>query len=286
MPGIAPLQPAVRIPAIVTSLEQHLAQLEAEARAAHAALSQPGGNAPAVVAARFPQLAALARTIAAEARSTRDIARAEKRLQLEEKSDRIANDSEAISRGIEEARAKAQAATQAASIQLVIGIINSAAQMRGAVASASQSTASPGAAATAIAGGASSGNFPVAATPGGVSRAGPASLDQQVAQLQQQVQALQTQVAALQSVLNITSTGITIQSNDSLVLQSGRNITLNAGQSVGILGNAATIIEGKASLDLKAPLIKLNGGGKPLATVGSAVGNGKILTGSPTIQGN
>jgi len=46
------------------------------------------------------------------------------------------------------------------------------------------------------------------------------------------------------------------------------------------------LVEGKGPLDLKAPLIKLKGGTKPLATVDSAVGNGKVLTGSPTIHGN
>lgn len=33
-------------------------------------------------------------------------------------------------------------------------------------------------------------------------------------------------------------------------------------------------------------MIKLNSGAKPLATVGSAIGNRKVLTGSPTILGN
>ncbi len=127
------------------------------------------------------------------------------------------------------------------------------------------------------------------------------TMEQQVTALQQQVQALQAQIAALQSVLVVTPSGATLQaqtvtvsSPQGIVIQSQKNIALNAGAAMnlqsgatlGIKGNSTTTVEGIGGLHLKGATIKLNNGSKQMATVGSAVGNGKILTGSPVIFGN
>lgn len=112
------------------------------------------------------------------------------------------------------------------------------------------------------------------------------TVDQRLAAMQQQMQALQMQVSALQSIVNITPSAVTIHSNGSLVIQAAKGVSIGAGQNVAIQGNGGVLVEGKGPLDLKAPLIKMNGGTKPLATVGSAVGMGKVLTGSGTILGN
>ncbi len=112
------------------------------------------------------------------------------------------------------------------------------------------------------------------------------TVDQQLAAMQQQIQALQMQVSALQAVVNITPSAVTIHSNGSLVIQAAKGVSIGAGQNVAIQGNGGVLVEGKGPLDLKGYFIKLNGGGTPLATVGSAVGNGKVLTGSGTILGN
>jgi hypothetical protein len=137
--------------------------------------------------------------------------------------------------------------------------------------------------------------------PGGNPRAGTASLDQQVVQLQQQVQALQAQVAALQSVLKVTPAGATLQaptlsllSIEGIALQSSKGIAITAGTGLTMQSQAGTSIkagstvtvESSGTMDLKGASIKFNGGSKPLATVGSAVGNGKVMTGSLTILGN
>lgn len=127
------LQPVSPLSVVVSSLAQQLGQLEAEARAVQALLNQPGGNAPAIVSTRFPHLSALARQAGAEARAVRDQASRENNRELAAQADRIAADNDAISRGMEEARSKAQQATQAATIQLLAGVIGTAAQMRGAV---------------------------------------------------------------------------------------------------------------------------------------------------------
>jgi len=71
-----------------------------------------------------------------------------------------------------------------------------------------------------------------------------------------------------------------------LALQSAKSVSIHAGQHVAIQSGGTAAVEGKGQLDLKGPSIKLNGGSKPMATVGSAVGNGTILTGSGTILGN
>ncbi|MDO9119854.1 MAG: hypothetical protein Q7U39_18000 [Nitrospira sp.] len=114
----------------------------------------------------------------------------------------------------------------------------------------------------------------------------PLTVDQRLAAMQQQIQALQMQVSALQAIVNITPSAVTIHSNGSLVIQAAKGVSIGAGQNVAIQSNGGVLVEGKGPLDLKAPLITMNGGTKPLATVGSAVGNGKVLTGSGTILGN
>jgi hypothetical protein len=126
-------------------------------------------------------------------------------------------------------------------------------------------------------------------------------LESRIAALQQQVQVLQAQVAALQSVLKVTPAGATLQaptlsflSLEGIALQSNKGIAVTAGTGLTMQSQAGTSIKAGSALsvdssgtmDLKGASIKLNGGSKPLATVGSAVGNGKVITGSPTILGN
>jgi hypothetical protein len=127
------------------------------------------------------------------------------------------------------------------------------------------------------------------------------TMEQQLAALQQQVQTLQAQVAALQSVLIVTPTGATLQapslsllSIDGTSIRSSKGITVEAGTLIDVKSGSSTRIragstssvEAAGTLDLKGATTRLNGGGKPIATVGSAVGNGKVMTGSPTILGN
>jgi hypothetical protein len=61
-------------------------------------------------------------------------------------------------------------------------------------------------------------------------------------------------------------------------MQSQAGTYIKAGSTV--------TVEGSGTMDLKGAMIKLNGGNKPVATIGSTVGNGKVLSGSPTILGN
>ncbi|MBA5865970.1 MAG: hypothetical protein GDA67_04640 [Nitrospira sp. CR1.3] len=128
------------------------------------------------------------------------------------------------------------------------------------------------------------------------------TVEQQIAALQQQVQSLQQQLSVIQSVVRISPTGTVIQapalsllSASGTVIQSDKGITVAAGQGLSMQSQGATMlkagssiaVEAQQTLDLKGGnQTRLNGGTKSIATVGSAVGNGQVLTGSPTIFGN
>lgn len=176
----------------------------------------------------------------------------------------------------------------------------------------------PGAARSAsggIAGGAVSGGASAAGTAGNASGgaalggAGGAqvSIEQQMGLLQQRIMALESQLAILQSVLIVTPTGTTLQaptlllqSLNGTIIESQKNVSLRASQHLSVdtaenlsmrIG-AATTIQSGGTLDIKGSLLRLNGGTKPLATVGSQVQTssgqpiGQVITGSPAILGN
>lgn len=145
--------------------------------------------------------------------------------------------------------------------------------------------------------------------------------DMRVAQLQQQVDMLTAQLAALQSVLKVTPGGVTLQAptvsiiaSEAVVLQSAKGVSVMAGTSLDARAGTATtiksgssaVLEGAGSLDLKGAVVRFNGGGRPLATIGSQVqlrpgqvlgtvqngavvgtsAVGDIVNGSNTILGN
>ncbi|MDP1947327.1 MAG: hypothetical protein Q8L77_07485 [Nitrospirota bacterium] len=343
-PAIRPIGP---LATVVPSLEQHLAQLEAEARATLGTFSTPGSNHPANPYALYTTMMDIMKTIIREARMTHDLARAEKKLQLEETATRIANDADAISRQMEEARANAQTAANSANIQLITGIVSAASQMRGAVAAAGATTGIgsiatgaavgagasagnagaaagiPGASAGAAAGGKAAGAGGGAAAGGSAGAArGQLSIEQQVGLLQQQVSMLQTQLAMLQAAVQVTPSGVklqgptvtilggvvTIEAQNNVALRAGSNVdvrtgvnlsvstggntSVQTGANLSLRSGAGTLVQASAPLDLKGSMISLNGGTKPLATVGSHVqvtpgsSSGQIVTGSPTILGN
>ncbi len=177
--------------------------------------------------------------------------------------------------------------------------------MPGAARSASGGTAegavSGGASAAGTAGSASGG-----AALGGTTGA-QVSVEQQMGLLQQRIMALESQIAMLQSVLIVTPTGTTLQaptlllqSLNGTIIESQKNVSLRAGQHLSVdtaenlsmRTGAATTFQSGGTLDVKGSSIRLNGGTKPLATLGSQVqivpgqSIGQVITGSPTILGN
>jgi hypothetical protein len=205
------------------------------------------------------------------------------------------------------------------------GTVSSGAAAGAAGGGAAAGAAAQGSAGTATAGGGvpaggSAGSSSGAAAAGAAAQGGAApgsaagggagsarlSLDETVARLQQQVQSLSAQVAALQSVLIVSQAGailraptLTLQSLNATTIQSNQGIAITAGQNIAMQSDAGTtinargsaLVESSGTLDLKGRFIKLNGGTRPLATVGSQVqvpGQpiGQVLTGSQTILGN
>lgn len=173
--------------------------------------------------------------------------------------------------------------------------------------SAGSTAGTSGSAASGIGGasGGAAGGAPGGAAVGGAASA-QMSIDQQLAMMQQRIRTLETQIAALQSVLIVTQAGATLQaptlllqslngttirSGKSLAIDAGESITTRSGTSTLIRASSTALVEGAGTLDLKGAPIRLNGGTKPLATVGSQVqltGQpiGQVITGSPAILGN
>lgn len=135
------------------------------------------------------------------------------------------------------------------------------------------------------------------------------TLEQQLAALQQQIQSLQLQLAALQSVVQVSpngtviqapalsfvsASGTMIQSAGPMVLRSGANMTFDMAGAMTVKSSSTAMIqsaagmtiEAKGNLSVKGATMRLNDGTKPVATIGSAVGNGTVLTGSPNLFGN
>jgi len=135
------------------------------------------------------------------------------------------------------------------------------------------------------------------------------TVEQQLAALQQQVQSLQQQLSMIQSVVKISpggtiiqapglslvsGSGMMIQSAGSMVVRSGTDMTIDSGSAMAVKSSSTAMIqsvsgmtiEAKGNLSVKGMTTRLNDGTKPVATVGSAVGNGQVMSGSPTLFGN
>ena len=135
-------------------------------------------------------------------------------------------------------------------------------------------------------------------------------LDQQVAALQQQVAVLQSQVNALLTVVRMTDTGVAgqgpavviaghsvdirsdtnlgMRASSNLIAESGMNTTLRSGITMTLMSGTTMTVQAQSSAELKAAIIRLNNGSKPVATLGSTVqmqpnGTGQIVNGATTV---
>lgn len=95
-------------------------------------------------------------------------------------------------------------------------------------------------------------------------------------------------VATIQpQALSLSSTmGTTIQSSKGIAITAGTGLAMQSQTGTSLKAGSSMLVETSGTLDLKGATTRLNGGNKPIATVGSAVGNGLILNGSQTILGN
>jgi hypothetical protein len=155
------------------------------------------------------------------------------------------------------------------------------------------------------------------------------SLQQQVAALQSQVAALQAQLTALTAAVQVSANGVvlqgpavlitagritmqsqsdinlssatfsaqvqhaaSLQSGDNLVLQSAAAAKLGAGTTLELNAKIGATIETGRALLIKSAATRFNGGGRPLATVGSVVQvqtsaglvSGQVVSGSKDLS--
>ena len=146
-------------------------------------------------------------------------------------------------------------------------------------------------------------------------------VQQQLQVLQQQDAQLQSQLAAVLAAVHVTPAGFTLQgptvtiagnvidvnaqsdlrlssnaastfrTSTSLAVQAGADATLMIGRNFMARSSGTAILQSSGELDLSGSTIKLNGGRKSLATVGSQVQGvtagssvaGQIVTGSPDV---
>ena len=111
------------------------------------------------------------------------------------------------------------------------------------------------------------------------------TVEQQLAQLQQQLQSLQAQLAAMQAIVQVTPSS-TAGQEPNLTIAAG-NIVLRASNDLATVSGSSTSIQASAAVDLRASsgmvlraagplaldgsIVRLNGGARPVATVGSVV---------------
>lgn len=102
------------------------------------------------------------------------------------------------------------------------------------------------------------------------------ALQSQVATLQKDVTILKSALAETQSALkkDISDTNLRFQNPESVV-QVGSTVTI---ESAGGL-----VLKTPGTVAVNGALIKLNGGSKPVATVGSTVIGGIVTTGSSAV---
>jgi hypothetical protein len=84
---------------------------------------------------------------------------------------------------------------------------------------------------------------------------------------------------------------ISLRSNKVVTIEAGTSLDVRSSSASAIKSNSTLLLEGAGTLDLKGGVIRHNGGGKPLATVGSQVQIpkqpiGQVITGSQTVLGN
>jgi hypothetical protein len=152
----------------------------------------------------------------------------------------------------------------------------------------------------------------------------PLALQQQIQVLQQQMAQLQAQLGALLAAVQVTPTGVTLQgpnvtiagnvvgiraqsdlrldSNASVTVRTATNVSIQAGANTSLTSGANFIarssggatLQSSGELDLAGATLRLNGGTKPLARVGSEVQGvasgtavaGQIVGGSPSVLSN
>jgi uncharacterized protein (DUF2345 family) len=107
---------------------------------------------------------------------------------------------------------------------------------------------------------------------------------------------LEQRLAKLENAIKVGNDGsITIESNNKIKIKSassveiegGATLVIKAGANVEIRAGGALTLKGTGQTSLDGGIIRLNGGGMPLARVGdmvtTAMGPAPIIGGNPTV---
>ena len=98
----------------------------------------------------------------------------------------------------------------------------------------------------------------------------------------ERVAALEKELADLKKAVAVSATGIVIKSPGSISIEAASNAQIRAGASLDL--------DAGGTADLRGSLVRLNGGGAPIARVGdiaTGVGGPAPITGpgNPTVMG-
>lgn len=112
----------------------------------------------------------------------------------------------------------------------------------------------------------------------------------EVSELEKRVAALEKQNAELRRFILVNGDNLTIKAPQTLSLQAGASLDARAAMNVLVKATGEGTFESGSTTRVKGPVVRLNGGAKPVARLGDPVkvmspasGDGKIVVGSPTV---
>lgn len=102
-----------------------------------------------------------------------------------------------------------------------------------------------------------------------------------VEDLRRRVRSLEKKLSTLLKYVKIKGSDVIIKGSDVKI--SGTNIDIEANAQVKVEGSAGVALESSATASVKGAIVRINGGGHPVARVGDQTRKGKVLTGSSTV---
>ena len=110
-------------------------------------------------------------------------------------------------------------------------------------------------------------------------------------QLAQRLAAAEAKLAQLLQVLQVSGSNVTLKAGGTLSLQGGQRVNASAGHELRLeaggpmaLKSGATMnVRSAGPFEVRGSLVRLNGGGRPIAYLGSKIASGIVSEGSKTV---
>ncbi len=110
-------------------------------------------------------------------------------------------------------------------------------------------------------------------------------------QLAQRLAAAEAKLAQLLQVLQVSGSNVTLKAGGTLSLQGGQRVNASAGHELRLeaggpmaLKSGATMnVRSAGPFEVRGSLVRLNGGGRPIAYLGSKIASGIVSEGSRTV---